>query len=214
MGEDLKVCEIFHSLQGEGLTTGAPTAFVRLVGCPLRCSYCDTEYAFTGGEWMTTDEILRRVAARKVAYVTVTGGEPLAQKACAGLLGALCDAGYVVSVETGGAHDIKDLDPRVVRVMDIKTPGSGEEKRNRAGNIACLRARDQVKFVICARDDYEWARDKVAALRLDEKCTVLFSPAWGLQDASSLAQWILDDQLPVRFQMQLHKVLWGDVRGR
>lgn len=210
----IKISEIFYSLQGEGLSAGAATVFVRLVGCPLRCSYCDTAYAFSGGEWMSVRDILSRVAEHRARYVTVTGGEPLAQKRCLDLLRGLCDAGYIVSLETGGAHDIADIDARVIRVMDIKTPASGEESKNRAENIDCLRAADQVKFVICDRSDYEWAKRKVDEHCLADKCEVLFSPSWQQQDATQLAQWILDDQLAVRFQMQLHKVLWGDVRGR
>lgn len=214
MDARLKISEIFHSLQGEGTATGEVTVFVRLVGCPLRCTYCDTEYAFSGGEWMTVAEILERVAAYKAQYVTVTGGEPLAQDNSLVLLKALCDEGYAVSIETGGAHDIAPIDARVTRVMDIKTPASGEMARNRLENIANLKPADQVKFVICDRADYEWAKEMVEEKQLAGKCTVLFSPSWEQQDATQLAQWVIDDKLPVRFQMQLHKVLWGDVPGR
>lgn len=209
----LRITEIFHSLQGESTTAGCPTVFVRLTGCPLRCCYCDTEYAFSGGEWMTLDAVLDRVAGLGAHYVTVTGGEPLAQTACPALLAALCDAGYRVSLETSGALDICALDPRVVRVMDLKTPGSGEAERNRYENLDCLRKQDEVKFVICDREDYKWSRDQVAAHRLNERCHVLFSPAYARQDATELAGWILADRLPVRFQLQLHKLLWGTEPG-
>jgi len=210
----LRVSEIFHSLQGESRMVGWPTAFVRLTGCPLRCGYCDTTYAFTGGEWKTIGEILDIVAAFGTRFVTVTGGEPLAQKDCPALLQALCDAGYEVSVETSGAYDICTLDPRVVRVMDLKTPGSGEAERNRWGNLECLDTRDQVKFVICDRTDYEWTRRTLSEHHLTDRCEVLISPAWGLQDAAELAEWMLEDRLPARFQLQLHKILWGEERGR
>jgi 7-carboxy-7-deazaguanine synthase len=210
----LRISEIFHSLQGESRTVGWPTAFVRLTGCPLRCGDCDTSYAFTGGEWMTVGEILDAVAACGARFVTVTGGEPLAQKDCPVLLTALCDAGYEVSVETSGAYDICVLDPRVVRVMDLKTPGSGEEGRNRWENLECLSPRDQVKLVVCDRADYEWARQALSEHRLPERCEVLMSPAWGVQDAAELAGWLLEDRLDARFQLQLHKILWGEERGR
>ena len=210
----LRITEIFHSLQGESATAGFPTVFVRLTGCPLRCGYCDTTYAFSGGEWMTPEEILDRVGGFDTPYVTVTGGEPLAQKGCMALLAALCDAEYRVSLETSGALDICGVDPRVVRVMDLKTPASGEAGRNRYENLECLRPQDQVKFVICNRDDYEWSRTQVAGYRLSERCEVLFSPAFGQQDAAELAGWVLADRLPVRFQVQLHKILWGNEPGR
>ena len=210
----LRVSEIFYSLQGESSTIGLPTLFLRLTGCPLRCGYCDTTYAFTGGEWMTLDEIIRRVADHAPRYVTVTGGEPLAQRGCIPLLAALCDAGYRVSLETSGALDVSKVDPRVTRVMDIKTPGSGEEARNLSGNVACLRSTDEVKFVICNEDDYLWAREQVGRLGLDTRCGVLFSPALGQQDPTLLADWIVRDRLQVRFQIQLHKYLWGEVAGK
>lgn len=210
----LRITELFHSLQGESLTAGVPTVFVRLTGCPLRCHYCDTAYAFSGGRWMDIADILEQVGRHGADYVTVTGGEPLAQKRCPRLLAALCDAGYRVSLETAGAHDIAVVDPRVVIVMDIKTPGSGEDARNRYDNIARLRGGDQVKFVICDRADYEWAKRKLDEHRLSERCCVLFSPSSGEQDAAELAGWILRDRLRVRLQLQLHKILWGGERGR
>lgn len=210
----LRITEIFHSLQGESRTVGWPTVFVRLTGCPLRCGYCDTSYAFKGGEWMTIPGILAAVAPYRAHFVTVTGGEPLAQKDCPALLDALCDAGYEVSLETSGALDVCGLDERVVRVMDLKTPGSGEMEANRWENLSCLTLRDQVKFVVCDRADYEWSRDVIAKHGLERHCEVLMSPAFGVQDAAELAGWILADRLPVRFQLQLHKVLWGEERAR
>nr|WP_200769494.1 7-carboxy-7-deazaguanine synthase QueE [Fontimonas thermophila] len=210
----LKITEIFRSLQGESSLVGWPTAFVRLTGCPLRCQYCDTAYAFHGGQWMTLAQVRERVASLDVRHVCVTGGEPLAQKACLGLLAMLCDAGYQVSLETSGALDISAVDPRVVRVMDLKTPDSGESQRNRWENLAHLSARDEVKFVICSRADYEWARDVVRTHALDRRCTVLFSPSAGQLEPVQLADWLLADRLPVRFQVQLHKLLWGNTPGR
>ncbi len=210
----LRITEIFHSLQGESLSAGCPTVFVRLTGCPLRCGYCDTTYAFTGGEWMGLDEILARVETFEIPYVTVTGGEPLAQKPCLDLLQRLCDANYRVSLETSGALDISQVDPRVCRVMDLKTPGSGEVERNLYSNIACLQEHDQVKFVICSKADYQWALDIIDEYKLNERCEVLFTPSYGQQDAAELAGWILQDRLPVRMQIQLHKFLWGDVPGK
>jgi len=210
----LRISEIFHSLQGEGLTAGERTAFVRLTGCPLRCTYCDTEYAFKGGEWMSLDDILERVATFGVRYVCVTGGEPLAQTHCPALLTALCDARYSVSLETAGALDVSVVDPRAVRVMDIKTPASGELVRNLWSNLEHLTERDQIKFVICDEADYHWAADQVAQRQLDRLCAVIFSPAAGRLAPRVLGEWILRDRLPVRFQVQLHKVLWGDERGR
>lgn len=210
----LRVSEIFHSLQGETSTVGLRTVFVRLTGCPLRCGYCDTSYAFKGGEWMALEQVLRRVADYSPQYVTVTGGEPLAQHGCIVLLGALCDAGYRVSLETSGALDISAVDPRVVRVMDLKTPGSGEMEKNLYSNIEQLKPQDQIKFVICDRTDYEWACEKVRQWSMSERCEVLFSPAQGSLNASDLADWIVGDRLPVRLQIQLHKYLWGDVAGR
>jgi 7-carboxy-7-deazaguanine synthase len=212
--ERLRINEIFHSLQGEADAVGYPTAFVRLTGCPLRCQYCDTAYAFHEGEWHDLDTILERVAAIGARHVCVTGGEPLAQPACRTLLARLCDAGYVVSLETSGALDIGGVDARVSRVLDIKTPGSAEVSRNRLENLALLTARDQVKFVICSREDFEWSRDFVAQHALERRCAVLFSPSYAELPPALLADWILEARLPVRFQLQLHKILWGDVRGR
>lgn len=212
--ERLRITEIFLSLQGESRTVGWPTVFVRLTGCPLRCQYCDTAYAFTGGEWMDLDVIVDTVTGHGVQHVCVTGGEPLAQKACLPLLTRLCDAGYAVSLETSGARDIAGVDPRVMRVMDLKTPGSGEEARNLYANISELGERDQVKFVICSREDYDWAKRKVVEFELSRRCEVLFSPSFGQLDARELADWIVADRLPVRFQLQLHKRLWDDEPGR
>jgi 7-carboxy-7-deazaguanine synthase len=210
----LKITEIFFSLQGEALTVGIPTTFVRLTGCPLRCRYCDTAYAFSGGEWMDLDVILEQVAANKTRYVTVTGGEPLAQKPCIELLTMLCDAGYTVSLETSGAIDVSAVDARVVKVMDIKTPGSGEEKRNYLDNIGHISAQDQIKFVICDEQDYEWSRELLQRHHLNERCEVLFSPSYEQLKATDLAEWVLRDSLPVRLQVQLHKLLWGDQPGK
>jgi 7-carboxy-7-deazaguanine synthase len=210
----LKITEIFYSLQGEADSVGYPTVFVRLTGCPLRCQYCDTTYAFHGGEWMSIDQVLGRVAEFAPRHVCVTGGEPLAQKNCLPLLGELCDAGYRVSLETSGAMPLAAVDPRVIRVVDVKTPGSREERRNRYEDLALLRSEEQIKFVICDRADYEWSRDKVAALGLGKRCSVLFSPSAEQLPARDLADWILADRLAVRFQLQLHKVLWGNVPGK
>lgn len=210
----LKITEIFLSLQGEARDAGWPTVFVRLTGCPLRCTYCDTAYAFFGGEWRSLDAILAEVARHGVRHVCVTGGEPLAQKRCTTLLRALCDAGYRVSLETSGAIDISEVDPRVSRVLDIKTPDSGECARNRWDNLPLLTAHDQVKFVLCSRADYDWARGILAEHRLDARCDVLFSPSKDDLPARDLADWIVADRLPVRFQMQLHKLLWNDEPGR
>lgn len=210
----LRITEIFFSLQGESRTVGLPTVFVRLTGCPLRCDYCDTAYAFTGGETMTIGDVLAAVRRHPARYVTVTGGEPLAQKDCHVLLAALCDAGYEVSLETGGALDVAAVDPRVVKVLDLKTPGSGESAKNRLENLAHLTPRDQIKFVICDRADYDWTRQMIASHSLAAKCELLLSPAWGRQDPAQLAEWILADGLPVRLQVQLHKILWGEARGR
>ncbi|MGE3730389.1 MAG: 7-carboxy-7-deazaguanine synthase QueE [Lysobacterales bacterium] len=210
----LRITEIFHSLQGEAREVGWPTVFVRLTGCPLRCQYCDTAYAFHGGDWWTLDAVLERVAGFATRHVCVTGGEPLAQKRCLALLAALADGGYKVSLETSGAIDIAAVDPRVARVVDIKTPGSGEVARNRWDNLALLGELDQVKLVICDRADYDWARDLLLEHRLAERCEVLFSPSFGQIDARELAEWILADRLPVRFQTQLHKQLWGEAAGR
>jgi 7-carboxy-7-deazaguanine synthase len=210
----IKITEIFLSLQGEARDAGWPTVFVRLTGCPLRCQYCDTAYAFHGGEWRDIDAILAEVAGYGVRHVCVTGGEPLAQKRCITLLQRLCDAGYDVSLETSGAIDIADVDPRVSRVLDIKTPGSMEVVRNRWENLPLLTARDQVKFVICDRADFDWARDIVAEHRLADTCDVLFSPSYTQVAARELADWIVAERLPVRYQMQLHKLLWNDEPGR
>ena len=210
----LRVTEIFLSLQGESRTVGVPTVFVRLTGCPLRCLYCDTAYAFKGGEGTDVAAVLARVASYGVRHVTVTGGEPLAQAGCLPLLAALCDAGHVVSLETSGALDVSAVDTRVVKVVDLKTPGSGEVARNRYENLAHLTPIDQVKFVLCDAADYGWAKGQLAEHRLSERCEILFSPSHGQLDARELAEWILRDRLPVRFQIQLHKILWGAERGR
>jgi 7-carboxy-7-deazaguanine synthase len=210
----LRVTEIFHSIQGESLTAGERTVFVRLTGCPLRCGYCDTAYAFKGGEWRSIPEILEQVARFNAPHVCITGGEPLAQRACLDLLTALCDAGHVVSIETSGAIDIRGVDPRVVRVLDLKTPGSGEQARNLWSNLGHLSPADQVKFVICNESDYRWAAGVVHEHNLSRCCTVLFSPAAPDCAPGDLADWILRDRLPVRLQLQLHKILWGDSRGR
>jgi len=210
----LKITEIFHSLQGEALDSGLPTVFIRLTGCPLRCTYCDSEYAFYGGEWMHFEDILAEVRKHQAAHVCVTGGEPLAQKRCSELLTLLCDEGFRVSLETSGAVDIAQADRRVSRVMDLKTPDSGEEGRNLWSNLGELTPNDQLKFVICSREDYVWARTQFLERKLKDYCEVLFSPAWGQVEARQLAEWILADRLPVRFQLQLHKLLWGDVPGK
>jgi 7-carboxy-7-deazaguanine synthase len=211
----IRITEIFHSLQGEARTVGRPTVFVRLTGCPLRCGYCDTAYAFSGGILYTQQDVLREVASYAPKYVTVTGGEPLAQPSCIPLLTALCDAGYEVSLETSGALDVAAVDPRVIKVMDLKTPGSGEEARNLYANIPLLLAHDQVKFVICDEADYNWSRAKLAEYQLAEKVEdVLFSPSFETLAPEQLAEWILRDRLPVRFQIQLHKYLWADAAGR
>ena len=210
----LKITEIFYSLQGEALTVGIPTTFIRLTGCPLRCQYCDTAYAFSGGEWMGINEIMERVASKSTRFVTVTGGEPLAQKACIPLLARLCDAGYRVSLETSGALDVAQVDPRVVKVMDIKTPASGEEKRNVLENIDRLTEQDQVKFVICDEADYDWSKQLMQQYRLHQRCEVLFSPSYTQLPAVDLAEWILRDALPVRMQLQMHKLIWGDQPGK
>jgi len=209
-----RITEIFFSLQGETRRVGLPTVFIRFTGCPLRCGYCDTTYAFHGGQWMEHAQILAAVAAYTPQYVTVTGGEPLAQPSCLRLLGALCDAGYQVSLETSGALDITAVDDRVSIVMDLKTPGSGEVERNLYANLQLLREKDQVKFVICDRSDYEWARDLLEEHKLNERCEVLLSPEHKNMAAAQLADWLLADRLPVRLQIQLHKVLWGNVPGR
>lgn len=212
--DKLRISEIFFSLQGESRSVGYPTVFVRLTGCPLRCGYCDTEYAFQGGQWITLDAVEADVAQYVARYVTVTGGEPLAQKNCLPLLERLCDAGYEVSLETSGALDVAMVDPRVVKVMDLKTPGSGEEAKNRWQNLVHLKWRDQIKFVLCDRTDYEWACSVIAQHALADRCELLFSPSFGQLKPQTLADWILADRLPVRFQLQLHKLLWGEEPGR
>lgn len=214
MQDTLRITEIFHSLQGETRTSGLPTVFVRLTGCPLRCQYCDTAYAFSGGEIMSLPTILERVAAYRPRYVCVTGGEPLAQPNCIPLLRQLCDAGYEVSLETSGALDISATDTRVSRVVDLKTPGSAESGRNLYANMEQLTRNDQVKFVICSRDDYDWAVSKLIEYRLEQRAgEVLFSPSHGQVNARDLADWIVADNLPVRYQLQLHKLLWCDEPG-
>ncbi len=210
----LKINEIFFSLQGETSRMGLPTVFVRLTGCPLRCSYCDTEYAFHEGKSLTIARIVEKVKSYRTRYVTVTGGEPLAQKHCNQLLEALCDAGYSVSIETGGALDVSGIDPRVSRIVDIKTPGSQEAEKNLWSNIDWLNDRDEIKFVLSDHADYDWAKSLVEEKRLASICPVLFSPVQGKLDPRELAQWILEDQLDVRMQIQLHKLLWGNETGR
>ena len=209
-----RISEIFYSLQGESRTVGLPTVFVRLTGCPLRCGYCDTDYAFYGGEKMDITDIVAKVAAYQPRYVCVTGGEPLAQSSCLTLLTALCDLGVEVSIETSGAMDISRVDPRVIKVMDLKTPGSGEVDKNRYSNIEQLRPQDQVKFVICNREDYDWAKAQLMQYQLAQRCEILFSPIHGELQPADLADWIVMDNLPVRMQVQLHKYLWGDEQGR
>lgn len=213
MSEVLRVSEIFYSLQGETSRSGFPTVFVRLTGCPLRCGYCDTAYAFQGGERLSVAEILAQVAQYPVRYVTLTGGEPLAQREALALLRALCDAGYDVSLETSGALDISGVDARVARIVDVKTPGSGEVEKNRWENLTLLTAQDELKFVIVDEADYQWARGILQKYDLAARCPLLFSPVHGM-NAGLLADWILRDHLPVRLQLQLHKLLWNDARGR
>jgi 7-carboxy-7-deazaguanine synthase len=210
----LKLTEIFYSLQGEADTAGIPTAFIRLTGCPLRCQYCDTAYAFHGGEWWQLSAIIERVREFEARYVCVTGGEPLAQPHCLALLKTLAEAGLRVSLETSGALPIDAVDARVIRIVDVKTPGSGEEHRNRYEQLALLRPEEQIKFVLCDRTDYEWSRGKIASLQLAQRCQVLFSPSHEQLPARQLADWILADRLPVRLQIQLHKYLWGNEPGR
>lgn len=210
----LRVTEIFYSLQGESRTVGLPTVFVRLTGCPLRCVYCDTAYAFTGGQKMSINEIVAEVGTYHPGYVTVTGGEPLAQRGCLVLLDALVEKGYEVSLETSGALDVSDVNPKVVKVLDLKTPSSCEESRNLYRNLNYLDRKDQLKFVIMNEADYQWAKAKMEEYGLSDRCEVLFSPAMGTQDPAELADKILRDRLPVRFQVQLHKILWGDTPGR
>jgi 7-carboxy-7-deazaguanine synthase len=212
--ERLRINEIFHSLQGEADCVGFPTVFVRLTGCPLRCQYCDTEYAFHAGEWFDLDAVLRKVRELEAHYVCVTGGEPLAQPSCLTLLKRLCDGGFAVSLETSGALDVTAVDPRVSRVIDVKTPASNEASRNRIENFAHLSQRDQLKFVICSRADYDWSKAFLLEHALTQRCRILFSPSYNQLAPTALADWILADRLPVRFQLQLHKVLWGDVPGK
>lgn len=210
----LRITEIFYSLQGESRTSGYATVFIRLTGCPLRCEYCDTTYAFKGGEWLSLQQILSEVKKHDTKYICVTGGEPLAQKQCPELLRVLCDEGYEVSIETSGALDISNVDKRVSRVMDLKTPASKEEEKNLYENIELLTEHDQLKFVICDRNDYEWAVNKISEYDLLSRCEVLFSTSHDKLKPQLLAGWILQDQLAVRFQMQLHKYLWDDEAGR
>ncbi len=212
--ERLRINEIFHSLQGEADAVGFPTVFVRLTGCPLRCAYCDTEYAFHNGDWLELDGIVETVRSYGAKHVCVTGGEPLAQPNCLKLLERLCDAGFLVSLETSGALDIGAVDPRVSRVVDVKTPGSREESRNRIENFGVLTPQDQLKFVICSREDYDWSKAFLQEHGLADRSRILFSPSYGQVPPADLAEWILEDRLPVRFQLQLHKVLWGDVPGK
>ncbi len=209
----LKITEIFYSLQGEARNTGLPTVFIRLTGCPLRCVYCDTAYAFSGGEWKSLDSIISEVKKYNTTHVTVTGGEPLAQKNCIALLKQLVDNGYDVSLETSGAIAVDAVDEQVVKVIDVKTPASGEESKNRIENFSCLNADDQLKFVICDENDYHWSKNFIKQHQLNNLCEILFSPVQDQLDATTLAQWILNDQLNVRFQIQLHKYLWGDRQG-
>lgn len=210
----LRLTEIFYSLQGEASRVGLPTVFVRLTGCPLRCTWCDTTYSFTGGEPASIAAVLAEVAKYPARQVCVTGGEPLAQKECPALLTALCDAGYEVSLETSGALDVSTVDPRVSRIMDLKAPDSGECARNRWENLPFLNARDEIKIVIASRQDYEWAREQIRGHALTQRCPVLLSPAQGQIQPTELAEWILADGLPVRFQLQLHKLLWGNIQGK
>lgn len=210
----LRITEIFYSLQGEASRVGLPTVFVRLTGCPLRCVWCDTEYSFTGGAPASIESVMAEVAKYPARQVCVTGGEPLSQKECLPLLSTLCDAGYDVSLETSGALDIAAVDLRVSRIMDLKAPDSGESSKNLWANLDLLNSRDEIKIVIASRGDYEWAREVLQERQLTQCCPVLFSPAQGQIEAADLARWILEDGLPVRFQLQLHKLLWGNMRGK
>ena len=210
----LKLTEIFHSVQGEADSIGWRTVFIRLTGCPLRCGYCDTEYSFYGGEWHDFDQIIEQIAAYNCPRICVTGGEPLAQKNCKAFIQELVDLDYDVSLETSGAIDISGIDARVSRVMDLKTPDSGEESKNKLSNLPVLTPHDQLKFVICSREDYEWSKAICAEHNLTNQTQVLFSPCHGQVAAQDLAQWVIDDQLNVRMQVQLHKVIWGEEQGR
>lgn len=209
----LRITEIFHSLQGESTTMGLPTVFVRLTGCPLRCQYCDTAYAFNGGTLTALDDILTQVSSFECKHVCVTGGEPLAQPACIELLKQLCNKQFSVSLETSGARDISKVDPRVMIVMDLKTPDSGECEKNLLSNIPLLKQSDQIKFVLCSREDYQWACQMIKDHQLLKKTQVLFSPSWKQLNPTTLAEWIIQDRLAVRFQLQLHKILWDDTPG-
>lgn len=209
----LRITEIFHSIQGESVTVGLPTVFVRLTGCPLRCQYCDTAYAFTGGEIQDMDAVIQKIASYECKQVCVTGGEPLAQPACIMLLKTLCDQGYGVSIETSGARDISKVDPRVMIVMDLKTPDSLEADKNLLSNLDHLKPSDQIKFVLCSRGDYDWACSMIKEHQLDTRVQLLFSPSWNQLNPTDLANWIIEDKLPVRFQLQLHKILWNDAPG-
>jgi 7-carboxy-7-deazaguanine synthase len=209
----LRITEIFHSLQGESITVGLPTVFVRLTGCPLRCQYCDTAYAFSGGDLVSIDDIVQKVASFECAYVCVTGGEPLAQPGCLALLKNLCDKGHIVSLETSGARDIANVDPRVAIVMDLKTPDSGECDKNKWANLPYLKPKDQIKFVLCSKEDYQWACQMITNHQLTKSAHVLFSPSYDQLNPTELANWIIRDRLPVRFQFQLHKLLWNDTPG-
>ena len=209
----LKIFEIFYSLQGESSRVGLPTIFIRLSGCPMRCHYCDTAYAFQGGSMMTVDEIMETIKKYDTHYVTVTGGEPLAQKEVLSLLKVLADQNYEVSLETGGGLSIKEVDPRIKIILDIKTPESGEEKKNYWDNLNLIHSKDEIKFVLCSREDYDWAKKILNQYKLTEKCDVLFSPVYQKLNTTDLGNWILEDQLPVRLQIQLHKLLWGEKPG-
>jgi 7-carboxy-7-deazaguanine synthase len=210
----LRITEIFFSLQGETKSVGLPTVFVRLTGCPLRCVYCDTAYAFKGGSLISIEDICKQITQYSTRYITITGGEPLAQPECITLLSMLCEQNYIVSLETSGALDVSAVDPRVIKILDLKTPASGEVHRNIYDNLSFINKHDQIKLVICNRTDYEWAKDVLEQYQLPELCEVLFSPSYSTQSARQLAEWILEDQLPVRLQIQLHKILWGDVPGK
>ncbi|MFM2397691.1 MAG: 7-carboxy-7-deazaguanine synthase [Pseudomonadota bacterium] len=212
--ETLRISEIFFSLQGETSRVGLPTVFIRLTGCPLRCGYCDTTYAFTGGNTMPLTDIFAEVARHPTHYVCVTGGEPLAQKNVHPLLRQLCDAGYAVSLETSGALDVSTVDERVMKILDIKTPASGEVSKNLWGNLEYLAATDEIKFVLCDEADYQWAKQCLIEHKLTDKCSVIFSPAQGQISATDLAEWVLRDGLTVRLQVQLHKILWGNEQGK